>query len=204
MPTNLLFVGLVVGSIPLIYKNAISQKKKSFDLIFAILSFLLVVLLSYMEKNNVVTTVNDSSIAVKLFFAGIIASSAMIIPGISGSFLLMLMGLYDNIISALSSIKDYLLDITNFGLLFEILYVLVPMAIGIVIGIFLVGKIIEIAFKKAYTTTYYIIMGLVLGSIYSIFANPDTYSSGISFGIIVASVITFAIGFFIAILLGKE
>lgn len=203
-PTNLLFIGLVAGSIPMIYKNATSKEKKKNDILFAIIAFAIVVFLSYIESHNIETASSESSLTIKLFLAGVIASSAMIIPGISGSFLLMLMGLYDNVISALSSIKDYLGDITNFDLMFEIIGVLLPMAIGIVLGVLLVSKVIEIAFRKAYTTTYYIILGLILGSIYSIFANPDTYSSGMSFPIIIMAGIMFVIGFIVSTILGKE
>lgn len=204
LPTNLLFVGLVAGSIPLIYRNAISKERKSMDLVLGIGAFLVVVLLSYIESHSVETASTESFLSIKLFLAGVIASSAMIIPGISGSFLLMLMGLYDNVIFALSSIKDYLLDVTNISLMFQIIGILLPMAIGIVIGVFLVSKVIEIAFTKAYSTTYYIILGLILGSIYSIFANPDTYASGVSTTLIIISGVTFAIGFLVAIFLGKE
>ena len=93
-----------------------------------------------------------------LLLMGFIASSAMVIPGISGSFILMVLGYYDKIIYTVSTI-------TNFSKLGSNLLILVPFGIGVIIGIVFMAKLITNLIKKYETKTYFAIMGFVLSSV---------------------------------------
>ncbi|MFV0503012.1 MAG: DUF368 domain-containing protein [Lachnospirales bacterium] len=203
--TNMLFAGLVAGSIPLIYGNTKKGESKKYNFLLFLLSFAIICVLTIIELQDPTTTgMTSKGLVIRLFFGGLIASSAMIIPGISGSFLLILMGLYPIIINALASIGDYLVEIKNISLLLNIIFTIAPLGVGIIIGIFLVSKLIEIAFNKAYSSTYFIILGLIFGSLVSIFINPSTYGSDFGFLNLIGGVITFVSGVGISLVLGKS
>ncbi len=203
--TNMFFIGLIVGSFPLILSKANEKSKDSKNIIFAIISFLFIFYMTTLPEpvpidSNDTFTINTY---VTLFLGGAVASGAMVIPGISGSFLLMLMGIYTTIISSISQLVEYLKSPTSFDLLFTALKVIVPTGLGIVFGIFLIGRIIYFALKKAHSQTYYVVLGLILGSIYSIFSNSTTYATGFNFLGIIIGAFLFFIGLFIALKLGE-
>ena len=85
----------------------------------------------------------------------------MVVPGISGSFVLMLLGYYEPIINTIK-------DLTNFSLLGHNLLILIPFGIGILLGIVGIAKFIEWLLKKHKVKTYYGILGFVIASIISI------------------------------------
>jgi putative membrane protein len=211
-PTTLFFVGLIVGSIPLIY----SKTKKDFlgsfslkDSIIVLLSFLFVILLS-LNKPVDATSVQDmiqlidARYMIFIFFSGIISSSAMIIPGLSGSFILLLLGIYPLVSYSISSISMLISDITNVYLIMDISKVLVPLGLGIIVGVILVSRLISILLEKYNRLTYLIILGLIFGSIFTIFSNPISYQSGVGFTTIIISIFTFTIGFLICLKFGNE
>ena len=117
IPTYFAFLGLIVGSFPLIFKNALSKGFKKTYLIPFIITFAIGLTLTILEKCGVVGTGIESfgldivSIII-LFFAGMIAASTMIIPGISGSFVLLLMGVYHPLLSAVSALNIPILMLT--------------------------------------------------------------------------------------------
>lgn len=203
--TNMLFVGLIAGSVPLIFGKATEKGHSTFDYVLAFVVFLGLCYIATKEAgmtNDLQSYTFSIGFFIKFFIIGVIASSAMIIPGISGSFILMVLGVYYYIISSISLLIDYLKDITNFSLLFEAIMPLVPMGLGIVVGIFLISKIIGVLLDKSQTKVYFAVLGLIFGSIFTIFYNPATYQSGFDvFGIIVG-IIFFIMGSLIAKRLG--
>ena len=82
--------------------------------------------------------------------------------------------------------------------------ILITAGIGIIIGIVIISKIIAILFEKAFSVTYFAILGLIFGSIFSIFKAPETYQSGVSVSAVAISIFTFAAGFVISLILGRE
>ena len=121
--------------------------------------------------------------SVKLFGAGFIAAATMILPGVSGSFVLLLLGLYDSIITA----------VTTFNI-----PVIAVVGIGVVFGFLLMTKIIETLFRKYPQAAYCAILGLVIGSVYTIYPGFSFSLQG------VVSVVTFVVGFGAAYLMGKS
>ena len=206
LPTNIFFVGLVCGSVPLIYRKAVAKTKDKSDIFFMIISILIVVLASTVNKDN--NTKPNEMLSflflIKIFFGGILSAAAMIIPGISGSFVMVLLGIYQPIIHAISNIKRCLIDIRNTNLIINTSAVIISLGIGVILGILIISKLISFLMSKYYSKTYFCILGLVIGSIYGIFASPLTYKSNIDFVSIIVSVITFSLGCSIAYFLGDK
>ena len=142
----------------------------------------------------------------KALIGGAIACAAMIVPGISGSFMLVLLGLYNVVIGYVALVKDFLVTF-DFTILVSIIKFCAPLGIGMIIGAILVSKAIEFLMNKYHTETYYIILGLIFGSLIGIFLDPiayGSYSGAIPFTAYMVTAVTAAIGFVVAIFLGKE
>lgn len=159
--TNMYFIGLILGSVPMIYRMGTSESKvKPLCAAPFVIAVGVVVLLAVLEQMNIVPAADvvsgfDLVMTVKLFVCAIIAAVAMIIPGLSGSFVMMLLGVYQTIIGAIQ-IKEL-----NF-------YVIIPFALGVIVGIIGGAKLISILIKKYKLMVYSAIMGLVVGSVYAI------------------------------------
>lgn len=170
--TNLFFIGLILGGIPLIYKLGTSEKKvKPLCAVPFVIAMAVVIGLTVLEKMNFfelapdVVNGFDLVISLKLAACAAIAAVTMIIPGISGSFVMMLLGVYQTIIGALESF--------NF-------YVIIPFAIGAVVGIIFGAKLISFLIKKNKLMVYSALMGLVVGSVYAIL--PDGFGFNLQSG----------------------
>ena len=210
--TTMFFVGLIAGSIPLIYSKINNDKDtnklSAKDIVVILIPFLLLVLMSNLKAPNSVNPEElikniDLKYMIFIFIAGILSSSAMIIPGISGSFILLMMGLYPLVVYCASQILHILGDITNITLIIEISKVIVPLGLGCLVGILLISRLISILLEKYNRLTYLIILGLILGSIYVLFNDPITYQSGLNIIIVIFGVFTATIGYFVANKLGK-
>ena len=163
LATPLFFMGLVLGGIPLLLKKGkVKDNIKVSNIIIMLLTFGIVLLFALLKSgDNVVTIVLNFKGILLLFLVGMVAASSMIIPGISGSFMLMLMGYYKPIIDTIS-------NLTKFNNLWDNLKVLIPFGVGIIVGIVLVAKIIEYLLKKFEIKTYFGVIGFVLASIIAI------------------------------------
>ena len=186
--TTLFFLGLIIGGIPLIIKNMNKNKnsKKVSNYIIAFISFSFIILFAMLKSGNDVNLTNINFLnMIILFIVGIIASATMVIPGISGSFVLMLLGYYKPII-------DTIRNLTNFSLICHNILVLGSFGIGVLLGIILVSKLIELLLKKFETKTYFAVFGFVIASIIAII--KPLFSIKISILEIIIGVILFIIG----------
>lgn len=166
-----LFLGFIIFSIPLIIKE---EKKclqgKYQNIIFLLFGVLIVALITYFNPvSNGCSVVDITNLNLELilyvFASAMIAISAMVLPGISGSTLLLIFGLYMPIMGA---IKGFL------HLNFSYLPVLVIFGLGVLSGIVLVIKLIKVALAKFRSQTVYLIIGLMIGSLYAIVMGPTT------------------------------
>ena len=210
-PTMLFFIGLITGIIPHIF-NKVKEKGKSLKPIEVVLiiipfTFLLIISsfknASITDPHEVVSSMNALSV-VFIFFSGILAAMALVIPGISGSFVLLLLGIYPLAIYSVSSIRFFLADISNTALLLDICKVLIPLAIGMIIGGLCMVRLIEKLLKNYSEIVYSVILGLLSGSVIVLFREPMVYKSGVSSGFIAAGVITFALGCVASFWLGRK
>ena len=162
--TTCVFLGLIIGGIPLIIKNMNKNKdaKKVSNYIITFISFAFIILFAMLKSGNDVNFNNLGILEMLLLFiVGIISSATMVIPGISGSFVLMLLGYYKPIIDTIRSLTD-------FSKIFHNLLVLGSFGIGVLIGIVLISKLIELLLKKHETKTYFAVFGFVIASIIAI------------------------------------
>ncbi len=203
LPTNALFIGLILGSLPFILKEMKGEKIGwQGALVFAIL-FALVVALKVIEKENSTTISLNVGEVIKLFLLGAVSSATMVIPGVSGSMILKTLGYYEPIVTG--AIPDLLHGITQ-GAGDAILHnigILLPFLLGIVFGIFALAQLIAFLMKKWKGRTYCGILGMVAASPVVILMDKSIYE-GFSVWICAAAVAALALGVFVAMKLGGD
>lgn len=203
--TNLLFIGLIVGGLPMMFQKVKSHTINLGSIIGFLLFFAMVVVMAAMGENQGADA--DVSFGlincVKLFFVGIVAAATMVIPGVSGSMMLMLMGYYEVIIATIKEFVEAMAHLDIAGML-QGMGVLIPMAIGAVVGIFAIAKLVEFVFERFPLVAYWSIIGLIVASpIGIILMNLDAFSK-INLVSIVTGIVALAVGVIIAKLLGGE
>lgn len=168
-----LFIGFIIFAIPIIVKEEKEcLKGKYFPIIFEILGIIFVCAISYFSGTtlfsdgvNLAAGKFNAGVGIMLFIAGVVAISAMVLPGISGSTVLMIFGLYVPITTA---IKDVL------HLKFEYVPALVIFGIGVIVGALAVVKLIKKLLEFFRVHIVHFIIGMMIGSIYSIAMGPTT------------------------------
>lgn len=171
---KLLFLGLILGSIPSLFKNTnLKNKFKLHYLIYTLSAFLLGLLLFLLEsKISNFNFINNYNI-LYLFLSGFAMSAGIIIPGVSSTVILMFFGIYEIYLQSLATLN---------------LAILTPIAFGCFSGSFIFLLLIKFLFKKYYVQTSYSIIGFVLGSVFVLVPNSFSF----------CSVILFFVGFIIA------
>lgn len=162
---NLLFIGLILGSLPIMWKNVKGSKIKAGHLIAALAFFALVVgMAAFGGTEGAAADLSFNLVNVlKLFVVGVITSATMVIPGVSGSMVLMLMGFYQPVLGTITDFIEALTSLDMDGILAG-MGILVPFGLGVVAGIFAVAKVVEIIFEKFPLYAYWAIIGLVVAS----------------------------------------
>lgn len=205
LPTLMFFVGLVCGGIPLLIKNVKGKKenKQLSSYVIFILTFLLVIFMaSYKFIFSVNQEVSFASMNISsyfiLFIIGIIASATMVIPGISGSLVLMILGYYYPIINTINGLfkGDFLHNAVILGVF----------GVGVVIGIVLISKLLELLFKKYKTKTYFGVLGFVFASVLAIPLSACFELNTIIFNVehVIISIVMLVIGTLISYKLGDK
>ena len=194
-----LFIGFILFAIPIVIieeKENLKGKYKS--LIFIILGIVLVVAITLLNPTGGSSGIDlanlNFGLGLYLFFVAMIAISAMVLPGISGSTILLIFGIYVPIVTAIKEIMHF-----NF----EYLPVVVIFGLGIIAGIILIIKLIQKCLEKYRSQTIYAIIGMMIGSIYSIVMGPTTLKEPqVAMSFETFNVIFFIIG--VAIILGLQ
>jgi len=204
LPTIYFFMGLILGSIPIVIRTHHDMKfnfKRFIALLFGIVIVILLALLQN-DPTGQAGSVEFTNIGLsRLFYfliCGIISASAMIVPGVSGSFMLILLGAYWTVVGALSGLTTVLLEQGLTDEMMGRLSVLLFLGIGIVIGILTFAKIMSWALKRFPAETMYAIIGLLVGSLYQIYPGFEFSMIGL------ISIIIFLIGVAISLKFGEE
>ena len=203
LPTNMAFIGLILGGLPMILKKMKGEKKGIAGVIAFVLAFALVVGLKIIGGGNgtdAAITLNIGQLII-LFIMGAIAAATMVIPGVSGSMMLMLLGYYNPIVGSVSGLVDALLS-GNMSAILGCCGVLIPFGIGVVAGIFAIAKLIEVLLRRFPGPTYCAIMGLVTASPVAILMGLSY--AGLSAATVIISVVALALGAVAAYKLGGE
>lgn len=205
LPTTLFFMGLVVGGVPLLYKRVQGTKesKKVSSYVIGAITFIFVITLALSDQLfNINLTANLSNMNffeyILLFLVGIIAAATMVIPGVSGSLVLMLLGYYYPILELVT-------EITKFNNLFTNIITGGVFGLGILVGIIGVSKLIEFLLEKYEVKTYFGVLGFILSSIIAIPIAALVGRTGI-FAIphVIAAVIFLALSVVIGYKLGEK
>ena len=203
IPTNLLFIGLIVGGLPPVVTKVKSHKLSFGHILAGLLFFALVVgMAMWGDNGNRQVTLNLGIVPmIKLVLVGIIAAATMIIPGVSGSMVLLILGYYEPIIQQITAFCTAVITLDMAGILHGIA-ILLPFGIGVLIGILGIAKIIEIIFEKYPVYAYCAIIGLIAASPIAILVCSNF--AGFSVSVLLISIVTFAAGFGIAIKIGDK
>lgn len=195
LPTNTLFIGLILGGLPAIFKQVKGERIGLMGGALFLAFFALIILLQVFQKENTVAIQLSFLEVIKLVLLGGLASATMVIPGVSGSMILKLIGYYEPVIGSIKGLTSALLAGewaavgTNVG-------ILLPFGVGIVVGIFAIAKLIEVLLARWKGRTYCAILGLVIASPVAILMATDM--AGVNWLLILASLATFALGYAIA------
>ena len=159
VPTQLFFMGLIIGSVPIILRECKKESRRirPINLIPFFIGVLFMIALLFVNEGHSIFADNASLTVMDIILyavMGFVAAVAMIIPGVSGSMIMKVFGVYDRIIAAVAN-----LDIT----------ILVIFGIGVILGVFTAVKVIDIVLKKYRQGTYCLILGLIMGSVFHIY-----------------------------------
>ncbi len=198
LPTILFFIGLIIGGVPMLFKKVKTETKHIPNIIIFLIMFSLILLMTFTNSSLTEVSLSNMNLGsyTLLFFIGVIAAASMVIPGISGSFILIFLGYYEPI---LAIIKDF----TSFNNLFQNGIILGVFGLGVLVGIVLVAKLIEYLLNKFEIKTYFAILGFVLASVISIFVTALADNMLINTTHILLSIPLFIIGFITAYKLGE-
>jgi putative membrane protein len=187
IPVSFFFLGAVIGGIPALYKKTRESRLTVASGIYFLIGLVLVISIGFIPTGNIdISGGSGLTHYLMILLTGIIIALALVLPGISTSHMLLVLGMYDSMLAAIKG--------------FDVMYVGV-LGIATVIGIFLITKPIEWTMNKFPQQTYSLIIGFVLGSTSEIFkdkiipAIPD--KAEISWWIITAlvSIVTFILGY---------
>lgn len=154
IPMLYLFIGAVIGSIPLLIKSSGIKKLNLKTILYPLLGIIVVLMIELIPKDLFIIDTDGFLKYFILFLVGIVLATALILPGISFTYMLLVLGLYEQTLIAIESFN---------------VHFLIAMGIGIILGIFLTAKIIRIILRKYPKQTYLVIVGFVIASIKDVF-----------------------------------
>ena len=164
LQTKSIFIGLILGCIPSLIKDVNSKQPfKLRYLIFTIITFFICIFFIYLE-NFLYFSNNIEINYFYLVICGFVMSIGIVVPGVSSTAILMLLGIYNIYLTSLSSIY---------------FPVLIPMGIGLIIGGIVFMILTKFLLKKFYAQTFFIIIGFTLGSIFVIIPEISFDLSGV-------------------------
>ena len=159
LQTKSIFIGLILGGIDLLFKDIRKKEKvKIRNILYLIISLLIGISMVYLENKIGIQDNKDVSY-IYLILSGILMSVGIVVPGVSSTIILMLLGIYSLYLNSVSTLY---------------LPVLIPMIIGIIIGSLFCMKIVKYLLDKFYTQTMYSIIGFTLGSVFVLLPSINT------------------------------
>jgi len=203
-PMIYFFIGVIIGGILFLYKKTETPDRRMADWIYFAIGFIIIIVMKVYD-GTIVNLANSTGVLqfVFLFFAGIIIAIALILPGISTSFMLLAIGLYDIFIDAVSNVK---------------LNYLVPIGLGTVFGVLTTTRVLENSMNKKPRPTYLLILGFVVGSILQVFpglpgglytllsVGATGFTTEVLLGIaeVIGSIAALVLGYFLIRYMGRK
>ncbi len=183
--TAFLFIGLILGSVPVVSAQVRGERARPVHIVAALAASALLVAQALMGEpgfREPIGAVSGATVA-PLLMAGVIAAATMVVPGVSGGFVLVLSGMYTTVLQAVTTRN---------------VPMLLVLAVGAAIGIILVARLMDMLLRRARTITYWIILGLVVGSVAGVWPGVASVRSA------AFDVLAVAVGAAAALLLGKR
>lgn len=192
--TLLFFEGLIIGGLPLIAKK-LNKKYKVSNFLWMIVGILALLCISFLSGGNDVNLSLSVHGICGIFLAGLIAAGTMIIPGVSGSLILVIMGYYEPMLGVISNIVKF----NNLGnnILITCIFI-----IGMILGLLIVAKLMNYFLNKYETKSYFTIVGFIIASIINVFLLICNYKFNIIESII--GIILLIVGYLISFKFLKE
>ncbi len=201
MQTLFCFIGLMLGSLPFLFKEAnsidpLTEKNIILRLPLFLIAIAIGLLMVFLDDlympNNTIDIIRSTNFSwsivtiIALIILGILISASLVIPGISGTVILMMIGQYTMLLGLLAGLKDFFInpnmDVLNSSL------PLLPIGLGVIVGIFVFSRLLSYLFCRWHGATYAVILGFVVGSVPALYPtnsnwglNMDTISSLILF-----------------------
>lgn len=168
LPTVSLFVGLALGGLPSIFQKCRGGKAKAGHIVALVLSLAAAASLLFLphasKPEDFLLHLNFGGYLL-LLLVGIVGSCALVVPGISGSMLLLIFGYYNPIVRL---VTENLVHGLNVG---RSLLALSVLALGVVIGFFLISILMKYLLKKFPRGTFFSILGFIIGSVPAVYAS---------------------------------
>ena len=201
LPTNMLFIGLIMGSVPYILRQLKGEKISWQEILSFILAFAIILVMRQMDTNNSTDVELNAGEIIKLFLLGIISCATMV--GISSSMLLKTLGYYEVIVTG--AIPALLKGLTSgdWDMVWHNVGIMVPFSLGLVFGVIAVARFIGFAMKRWKSRSYCAILGVVAASPVVILMDTSIYE-GLNIGIVIASVCTLILGLICSLKLGGD
>jgi len=196
LPTGTAFIGLILGGLSPLMRKIDKRRVNLSAVALFLVFFVLIIALALSNPANAQGRVEVSlSSMLMLLVTGAAASATMLIPGVSGSMLLMLLGYYRPVIASVNDFQDALLG-GNLALAGQQLLILIPFALGVLLGIYFLAKLIATLMRRWPTHTYCAVLGLMVASPIAILLRTDM--AGATVVTILVSILTFVAGFILS------
>lgn len=195
-----LFAGLIIGGIPQLYKK-VQGKENPLGILLCLISIAIMVGICFITTDvSLILSPLNAGTWFYLLLGGFLAAIALVIPGISGSMILMILGIYAPMLLVLGELLLFQNILSN-------ILIVIPVALGVIIGFFSIAKLMGFLLKKHPINTYFSIIGFVIGSIFTIYFVTITdgeYTIDFSPLSIIISIICLIGGFLLTFLLERK
>ncbi len=185
LPTMLLFIGLMLGGFSSIRKEVEGTSWKCYFW-YLVIPFVLMLVLSFTQSHQVFIYDGSLKSILCLFLFGVIDAVTMIVPGVSGTAILMLLGCYTMLLETFQHLFDFTTSIP----------VLVPFGFGILVGALITIKIVSYLIERHSISFYYMILSFFLSSVLLLFFQTLKYHYSIA--TVLISFVCFLIGYFVS------
>ena len=209
--TALCFIGMILGSLPMLCKKVKGKKASLVGVLLFLLMVGIMIALPHLSRNAGGEGKLTMSLwgAVMAVVLGFIGAGTMIVPGISGSMVMLVLGYYNDIIGHITGLKEVAKGILKGGfsgaaIPWDHVFALAFFAVGALLGLLLVSRWIKWLLSHCPVPTYYAIMGLMLASPYPIFIKSGLNFAGMGAGHLIAGAVTFLLGFALALFLDRQ
>ena len=165
-----LFIGLTLGGVPVLWQMARPATNAFWGGMVA--GLLLMAALAWLQFHGASSGANREGVVI-MFVSGVAGASAMILPGVSGGYLLLVLGVYVPVLSAIHALKEALKSGDLASASEPVMGVVLPVGIGVAVGILLISNLIKLVLERNEQPTLGVLMGLLVGAVFGLWPFQD-------------------------------